>query len=145
MPLFYLRTGGFCAMLWFPLYWYDDQDSRDCHHDRLLADLTSRDWAQLYQEHVLDRIRDTVKLDILDHVVVEKYFVECFKPDGYMHSNIFFLQSLLWNREWKDKYILSEKAFVSTLILFFSSYPWFTSLLFSSRASCCECNMEHKG
>ncbi|PUZ78244.1 hypothetical protein GQ55_1G437700 [Panicum hallii var. hallii] len=76
----------------------------------MLADLTSRDRAQLYQEHVLDRTRDTVKLDILDHVVVEKYFVECFKPGGYMHSNIFFLQSLLWNREWKGKYILSEKA-----------------------------------
>jgi hypothetical protein len=99
------------------------QDSRDCHHDRMLADLTSRDRAQLYQEHVLDRTRDTVKLDILDHVVVEKYFVECFKPGGYMHSNIFFLQSLLWNREWKGKYILSEKASVSTLILFFFSYP----------------------
>jgi hypothetical protein len=87
----------------------------------------SRDPDSIYQTHVLQRTRDTTKLDILNHQVPESVFVECFKPGGYMSSAILYLQCELWQQEWTDKLILSQKAVVSTfLILFlfiFFSYP----------------------
>jgi len=67
------------------------------HHDQLSHDQFThagedRDYFALYRQHVLAYSRNEVVLDILNHTVVQKNFVECFEPGGLMHSAIMYLQ-----------------------------------------------------
>lgn len=87
-----------------------------------------RDYLRLYRENIVERTRDTIKLDILGHVVRENVYVESFKPCGFLHPSIMYLQCEIWNKEWEDKVILSQKAVVSTSPQFSSNMNcWFTS------------------
>nr|CAE03624.2 OSJNBb0003B01.15 [Oryza sativa Japonica Group] len=64
-------------------------------------------------------LKTKIKINILDHEVSERNYVECFKQQGYMNTSIMFIQCALWNQEWKgqamDKVILSQKAMYELL------------------------------
>jgi len=67
-----------------------------------------------YQRTVQDRTRDGIKLDFGQFHVDEATYADCFKPNGYMHSEILHLVCYLWSMTWTDRIILDEGAVVST-------------------------------
>jgi len=76
----------------------------------------------LYQKYVLDQTRDDTVLDMFGHNVTQGMFVECFKYEGRMHSEILDVQCKIWGEKRKEIVILSQAALVSsrsTYLIFF--------------------------
>ncbi|WVZ73154.1 hypothetical protein U9M48_021498 [Paspalum notatum var. saurae] len=93
----------------------DEKSTDDSNkHDQFFRADIDRDILHFYKENVVEKTRDKIVLNILNHEVSEMNYVECFKKKGYMHTSIMFLQCALWNEEWKektiDKVILSYMA-----------------------------------
>jgi hypothetical protein len=50
-----------------------------------------------------------------NYKIDESTIVDCFKPNGRMHSNIMHFVCKLWSTEWDDTIILTESSVVKLI------------------------------
>jgi len=74
----------------------DEKSTDDSNkHDQFFRADIDRDILHFYKENVVEKTRDKIVLNILNHEVSEMNYVECFKQKGYMHTSIMFMQYAL--------------------------------------------------
>ena len=95
-----------------------------------------RDPSSIYEEHIVQRTRDKIKVDILDQQVSELVFVESFKPGGYLHTSIMYLQCKLWSEEWDDRIFFISKGSCN-----YFSCSFFLCMIYISRMNCYICEL----
>ncbi|KAL6610112.1 hypothetical protein ACP70R_040081 [Stipagrostis hirtigluma subsp. patula] len=83
-----------------------DWNSVDSGFDKMPA----VDPESVYRTHVEDRTRDSIVVDTGGFPIVESVFVNCLKPCGHMHTEMFYLLCDLWSKDWKNKFILNQHA-----------------------------------
>jgi hypothetical protein len=81
-----------------------------------------------YKEFFFDRTRDHIVLKCDDYEIVESVFVDSFKPNGRMQSNLLHLICAHLSRNLDDAIILNEFSVVST---YPSSWIFFMLLFFT--------------
>ena len=80
------------------------------------------------RKKIVDRTRDDIVLKFDDYEIVESVFVDSFKPNGLMQSNLLHLVCNLWSRNLDDAIILNEFSVVSN---YPSSWIFFMLLFFT--------------